>query len=173
MGLQEKLCLYFIAGAGCPKAQIPACLFQAREVRDIAMLWTKNVRGQLSTPVRPKPYMRECGEGPQAKGGGAAAQQRDSTKPLVKSPVLGLPGKGLATPSMTGLWSWRSGILTNVWKPLSASLMSFKIVLFREYVWRGCFKGPCILTFIDWPLCAEGAKCLVSIISFNPYDALL
>lgn len=76
---------------GVLRAQIPASLFQAWEVRDIAVLWWKNVRGTLSIPVQSKPCAQGCGERPQVeKRVVLLLRVMASVRPLVRSPGLGL-----------------------------------------------------------------------------------
>lgn len=58
------------------RAHIPASLFQAWEVRDIAVLWSKDVRGILSTTGQSKPHAQGCGKGHELRREGTVAQGR-------------------------------------------------------------------------------------------------
>lgn len=90
---------------GVPRAQIPVSRFQAWEVGDRAMFWSKNVRGTPSTPVQPKPCTWACGEGKRRH-----CSQCGFRQPPGHEPCAGPAGVGAAALSTMGLQSWEKGV---------------------------------------------------------------
>lgn len=116
---------------GVLRAQIPASLFQAW------MLWSKNVRGKLSTPVQPKPCTWEGGEEPGLR------RQRCYCSAAWLPPSLwsgalcwACQGMNSATLSRRGLQSWKKGILINI----PDVIVCLTVALQNSPLWRVCIS---------------------------------
>lgn len=116
---------------GVLRAQTLASLFQAW------MLWSKNVRGKLSTPVQPKPCTWACGEEPGSR------RQRCYCSAAWLPPSLwsgalcwACPGRSSATLSRRGLQSWKNGILINI----PDVIVYLTVALQNSPLWRVCIS---------------------------------